>query len=70
MMYYSVDRIEGNTAVLEDDNGKRRSIELHLLPENTEESDVLLEDENGIFVKDDEEKERRQKLILEMLENL
>ena len=70
MMYYSVDRIEGNTAVLEDDDGKRRSIELLLLPENTKESDVLFEDENGTFVKDDEEKDRRQKLILEMLENL
>ena len=31
-MYYSVDRIEENTAVLEDDNGKRRSISLLLLP--------------------------------------
>ena len=69
-MYYSVDRIEENTAVLEDDDGKRRSIELLLLPENTKESDILFEDENGTFVKDDEEKDRRQKLILEMLENL
>ncbi len=69
-MYYSVDRIEENIAILEDDDGKRRSVEIHLLPENTEECDVLFEDENGVFVKDDEEKERRQKLIEEMLENL
>ncbi len=69
-MYYSVDRIEENIAVLEDDDGKRKSVELHLLPEDTKECDVLFQDENGVFVKDDEEKERRQKLILEMLENL
>ena len=68
-MYYSVDRIEENTAVLEDDNGKRRSISLLLLPEDTKECDVLFEDENGVLVKDDEEKERRQKLIEEMLGN-
>lgn len=69
-MYYSVDRIEENIAILEDDDGKRISVELVLLPENTNECDVLSEDENGVFVKDDEEKERRQKLIEEMLENL
>lgn len=68
-MYYSVDRIEENTAVLEDDNGKRRSISLLLLPEDTKECDVLFEDKNGVLVKDDEEKERRQKLIEEMLGN-
>lgn len=69
-MYYSVDRIEGTIAILEDDDGKRKSVELTFLPENTEECDVLYEDEKGIFTKDDEEKERRQKLIEEMLENL
>ena len=68
-MYYSVDRIEENTAVLEDDNGKRRSISLLLLPEGTKECDILFEEENGVFMKDDAEKERRQKLIEEMLGN-
>lgn len=68
-MYYSVDRIEGVIAILEDDDGKRKSVELTFLPENTKECDVLYEDENGIFTKDDEEKERRQKLIEEMLGN-
>ena len=69
-MYYSVDRIEGVIAILEDDDGRRKSVEITFLPEYTKECDVLYEDENGIFTKDDEEKERRQKLIEEMLENL
>lgn len=69
-MFYSVDRIEGNTAVLEDDNEKRINVDVSLLPEGTKECDVLFKAENEKFLKDDEEKERRQKLIQEMLENL
>lgn len=69
-MYYSVDRIEENIAVLEDDNGKKINVVISSLPQGTAECDVLLRDENGLFFKDDEEKKRRQDLILKMLENL
>ncbi len=69
-MYYSVDRIEGATAVLEDDDANRVNVQLSVLPEGTKECDILFKDENGVFKKDDEEKQRRQKLIQEMLENL
>lgn len=69
-MYYSVDRIEENIAVLEDDNGGKINVGVSFLPQGTSECDVLLKDEDGLFIKDDEEKKRRQDLILKMLENL
>lgn len=69
-MYYSVDRIEGNTAVLEDDNEKKEIVSVSLLPEDTKETDILKKDENGVFIKDDEEKYRRQKEIQDLLESL
>ncbi len=68
-MYYSVDRIEENVAVLEDDNEKKINVDVSSLPQGTSECDVLVKDKNGLFVKDDEEKKRRQDLILKMLED-
>ena len=67
-MYYSVDRIEGNKAVLEDDDEKMSVVDVSLLPNGTAECDVLTKDENGNFIKDDEEKQRRQDLIRALLE--
>lgn len=69
-MYYSVDRIEGNTAVLEDDNEKKEVVSVSLLPEDTKETDILKKDENGVFIKDEKEKYRRQKEIQDLLESL
>ncbi len=66
-MYYSVDRIEGQKAVLEDDDEKMHTVDVSLLPLDTKECDVLTKDENGNFVKDDEEKQRRQDLIRSLL---
>ncbi len=67
MFYYSVDRIEGNKAVLEGDDEKRITADVSLLPQGTQECDVLVRNEDGTFIKDDEEKERRQKLIEALL---
>ncbi len=66
-MYYSVDRIEGSKAVLEDDDEKISVVDMSLLPKDTSECDVLTKDENGNFIKDDEEKQRRQDLIRALL---
>ena len=40
-MFYSVDRIEGPLAVLQDDEGENRAVPLAELPEGLREGDVL-----------------------------
>ena len=40
-MFYSVDRIEGPLAVLQDDEGENRTVPLAELPEGLREGDVL-----------------------------
>ena len=63
-MYYTVDRIEGNFAVLEDENGNVRDVKLDGLPDNIKESDIL-KFENDIYIID----EKRTKQVKKDLEN-
>ena len=58
-MVFAVDRIEGNTAVLEDENGDFITVALAELPQGTREGSVL-RCENGAWSIDPDEAARRR----------
>lgn len=61
-MRYTVDRIIGNIAVLEDENKNTENYPLSALPPHTREGNVLFKDINGNFSIDKEtEADRREK---------
>ena len=62
MMKYSVERIEENVALCEDDLGETRKLSLDELPENIREGDILVCTEDGYSVDSDETSARRKKM--------
>ena len=58
-MVFSVDRIEGDLAVLEDENGDFSNVALAQLPQGTREGTVLRH-ENGVWSIDADEAARRR----------
>lgn len=58
-MYYAVDRFEGETAVLEDDNEALFTVARSLLPAGTQAGDVLSR-MNGVYTAEPEETQRRR----------
>ena len=58
-MCFSVDRIEGKTAVLEDENGDFSTVALTELPPDVREGTVLRL-ENGLWTLDADEAARRR----------
>lgn len=64
--YYSVSRIEDEVAVLEFPDRTFRNIALSLLPAGVDEGNILIKDENDIFILDKEEEIRRKKRLLEL----
>lgn len=69
MSNYSVDRIEGKTAVIEH-NGKFFEIELNELPENINEGDVMVKDGSGSFIIDISQTKKTQKKLYEKQNSL
>lgn len=69
MMFYTIDRFEGDYAVLEDDDENRVNIKKALLPEMAKESDVLDFDGEAYTVNAEETEKRRQSVI-EMLRKM
>lgn len=69
MMFYTIDRFEGDYAVLEDDDENRVNVKKALLPEMAKESDVLDFDGESYTVNADETEKRRQSVI-EMLRKM
>ena len=67
-MYYTVDRIEGDFAVLDDD-GDPRDINLKDLPENVKEGDIL-KFENNAYIIDAERTKQSKKNIEERFRKL
>jgi hypothetical protein len=60
-MKYSIDRIEGNFAVCEDENGKFTDIEVSTLPEGVGEGDIIaIENGEAVFLKEETEERRRK----------
>ena len=62
MMKYSVERIEENVALCEDDLGKTVKLRLDELPENIREGDIIVRTENGYTIDTDETSVRRKKM--------
>jgi len=62
MMKYSVERIEENIALCEDDLGKTVKLRLDELPENIREGEIIVRTENGYTIDSDETSARRKKM--------
>ena len=62
MMKYSVERIEENVALCEDDLGKTVKLKLDELPENIREGDIIVRTENSYTIDSDETSVRRKKM--------
>lgn len=69
MMKVTIDRFEGDYAVCEKEDRTMMNIERHRLPDGAREGDVLVIDQNRIFV-DEEGTEARRLKIEKMVENL
>lgn len=69
MMKYSVERIEDNIALCEDDLGKTIKLRLDELPKGTREGDIIEKTENGFIIDADETQLRRKKMA-EMQRNI
>ncbi len=66
-MRYIIDRIEGGTAVCEDENRNMTDIKLSLLPQGVKEGSVV-NLENGVYTIDEAAADARRKKI-QALEN-
>lgn len=62
MKKFIVDRVEGDKAVLECENGDMVNLELKALPKNIKEGDVINFQENSYFLNSDETKARKEKI--------
>lgn len=62
MMKYSVERIEENIALCEDDLGETVKLRLDELPENIREGEIIVRTENGYTIDSDETSVRRKKM--------
>ena len=62
MKKFTVDRIEGDIAVLECENGSFVNMELSSLPKNSSEGDIIRFAANSSFLSDGETSRRRQKM--------
>lgn len=62
MMIFSIDRIEENLAVCEDENDRQVKFELELLPKNVREGDIIRRTDDGFIIDVDEAAERRRKM--------
>ncbi len=69
-MYYIIDRIEEPFAVCENSiDGKMYNISLADLPEGIKQGDIIKK-KNEIFIIDYEEKEKREKNIMNKIKNI
>ena len=68
-MYYTVDRIEGDFAVIEDENMNTKDVKLCGLPDNIKEGDIL-KFENNIYIIDAERTEQVKKSMEERFKKL
>lgn len=68
-MKYSVDRIEENIAICEDDDGNVLKLNVDELPQEIREGDIIEKTENG-FVIDADETQLRRKKMAELQRNI
>lgn len=68
-MKYSIDRIEENIALCEDDDGNVLKLNVDELPQEMREGDIIEKTENG-FVIDADETQLRRKKMAELQRNI
>lgn len=68
-MLYSVDRIEGDVAVLVDEDGNSRDVPQAALPPDIRAGDMLRE-QNGMFVLDADAANARRARVLQLQNSL
>lgn len=68
-MYYTIDRLEGALAVLEDEDGHTSTAPLSELPQGVGESDVLML-RDGVWSPAPDEAARRRERILRLQQRL
>ena len=68
-MKYSIDRIEENIAVCEDDDGNVLKLSVDDLPPEIREGDIIEKTESGFIIDADETQLRRKKMA-EMQRNI
>ena len=68
-MKYSIDRIEENIALCEDNDGNVLKLSVDELPQEIREGDIIEKTENG-FVIDADETQLRRKKMAEMQRNI
>lgn len=69
-MKYAIDKIENNVALLENiKDGSKKEIDIKMLPLNAKETDILSYD-GKVYLVDNNEKEKRIKIIREKMEKL
>lgn len=68
-MKYSIDRIEENIALCEDDDGNVLKLSVDELPQEIREGDIIEKTENG-FVIDADETQLRRKKMAELQRNI
>lgn len=61
-MKYSIEKIENNIAVCENDDGEAIKLELSSLPSNVREGDILMQNDKGFTLDRSETHERRRKM--------
>lgn len=68
-MRYIIDRFEGDTAVLEDENKEFLNVQKSILPENSNESDCLVF-EDGKYIIDEETTKELKEEISDLMDEL
>lgn len=68
-MFYSIERIERDNAVLIDDNGNKTVVSISNLPKEIKEGNIL-KSVNGEFVLDSNEEKKRRKNISSLQKKL
>ena len=69
-MLYSVDRFEGDVAVLVDEDGNSRDVPRNRLPAGTEEGAMVRLEADGSFTPDEDAAARRRARILALQNRL
>lgn len=68
-MKYVIDRIEGNIAICEDENGKMVELDIAKLPLDIKEGSIIIE-ENSRYIIDEKVTEEKKKEVKKRMNNL
>lgn len=70
MKYYCIDRIEGNFAVCENEDGRMVNFPLSLLPDGAKEGQWFSRDAQGRFALEEERTRAEKKKVRSLLDKL